>query len=402
MSWTTLVRLVLVLSILVVSCFYSISLGESTESEFITVTLRYIGELSLRATGRSVREVFGVVADRCNLTESEVHISIRYVLLTEILFKPGVGSKTMNVSLEHDNIEVLSNSHCLVEVVSRELKNWMTPIPSELNDIPLVMNLRGGVIELNRVKREGVVVGITRYGGIDIVQVKNDFVFNSVTSGSIIYGMDLYFEPVSKIPVHYVEVVSTRSNEGSLSFTIFVTIYEPNLDYSELFKDVIGRRAFEILVNATTTNTFATYKTYLAIIYAKEQGVNPDISIQVLDKTIQIVIEPQTTCLIVLGPLRDPIENSSVFMDYYTTRTVLGLQYIYYTPEPIKCRNISIQMPALITRQDNETSHPEVLPPPRYSPTIEANGYVVVVITMSVTMLLLYLFSWYVAKRITS
>lgn len=391
----------LALTLLALCFLHSGSCEKLSEGEFISTTLRYVGELSLRATGRVVRDVLGDIADQCNITTNEVHISIRYVLIAEVLFKPGFSIRVSNITLDRETFEVLSNNQCFAEIMVKTLKTWEPSMPGVLADVPLVLNLRRGAIELNYVKREGAVVGITRYGGIDIVQVKNDFIFNSLTSGNVVYGMDLYYEPISKIPVHYVEVLSTRLNENSLTSTIFVTLHEPNLDYSELFAGLIGRRVFEILVNTTDSNTFTTYKTYLAIIYARDQGIDPSISVEIVNNTVHVTVSPLSTCLIVLGPLRDPVENSTIYLDYYTTRAITGLQYVYYTSEPIKCGEISVRLRASSAEYYNETSHPEVLPPPRSSIYVDTGGYVVVAFTMGVTMLILYVLCGYAAKRLT-
>ncbi|MEM4769501.1 MAG: hypothetical protein QW205_01460 [Desulfurococcaceae archaeon] len=360
--------------------------------------LKYSGLLVLSTSGNYVSEVFGDLAEWCETSPGEAHIILKYTVELHVEFNARIGFTNINaVKFDFNSTEVLiSSPFCLAEATRNILQGVSTVNASFFS---LVLRLKRGAGELEPINESGVVVAVTRYGGIDIVQVKDEFTVYSTIHGVFSYSRNLYYEPLSRIPIHYTEVNDMRDEKGTLLSILYVTLDIPNLNYADLFNNIITRRTFDIFITAVD-NRQVTYKATLIISYVESSADRVNIAVSVVNNTIIIAADPPTRCFIVLGLLRDNVVNTSLELNYYIVKSALGDGFVYYTSSPQLCNNEWIQLPSIVVEQRYQVEVPEKLPPP--SKPIEKGlvDYAVGGFTLVLTLILAYYLCKHLVRRI--
>lgn len=369
----------------------------------IKLSLNYEGELLISATGAFVQEVLGEAINECEMIPGEgINLAVRYYVTINLTFDEYLSNRTVVAEFKFrgQGVQQASpSSSCITLLVSRMLSN--TSIPKNPHDYPIKLRMYRGVAELVPPSRQGKVVAIAHYG-IDVVQLKEEYLFSSMLYGMYIYSFDLYYEPITGAPIHYVEVLINKTSSGSLMITSYVTLIAHNLNYADVFKDVVRRETIDIIINETGTQgiTIQTYKTALVLIYASPPNLSIEPSINVHNNTINLQFKIPVKCFVVVGPLKSKIVDSSIELSSYTIKSLSGEEYVYYTETPLNCSSIEVRLGHSALEISQEVVFPEKLPPPHQALREDVVSVSVATLVLVVSIVIFCLLYYRLVRRL--
>jgi hypothetical protein len=363
----------------------------------VSATLVYEGQATIYASGRFLEEVLGDLALSCSEELRSIWISVNYELRVSQVLYPRPGD-AFNVSLIAESLSVFSSSTCIAELVKNlilnitELRGAGTP--------PLLLVIERGKAKLGHLDWSGVVVGITRYG-VDVVQIKDEYSHSSITQGSVIRSKDLYYEPITRVPFHYTEVLVNSTAAGEYTYVAYITLSRRNLDYASTFKNLLKRMALEVAINTSTTGSqFDIYRTTLIVIYAEPPSSNISVSFKNSSDTIRIEFSENTLCFLEIGPVREGLINVSVEVSQYEVIGITGREVVYYTPRSVECREIVISLKGGLIAWEKEAEYPEKLPPPLQITGGSLSDIAVVLATLVMIFGALYKLTGFITKKL--
>lgn len=352
--------------------------GEYAYPQRIILQVTYAGTLMLDVTGSSyVNYVFGDLSSYCDEVVNMVSLSVKYKL--NITLELVLGTSLMNI-LE---VRMLAGSldvspECVKEKVNYTLLNFTV---SGYDDLPLLPELQNGTITLRELNRVGDVVGIVRLD-VDLVHISNTVVKEDI-SISKYTRYDLYYEPLTNLPLYYV-VMSAESLSNGRVIYVSYNVLDSDI---ELFKN-IKRKVFEVEVSGPRGNSTAT----LILIYlfeSRENQTNAALHILFENNTIKVLFEKPSLCFMQLGVLWEGVKSNMPLQVY----TVPG-GLIYYTPRALECREIQVLIPAEeVTELKEQVDFPEKGLPPRIPLETPGDFLVSVLVIVSIITAIYWLSS---------
>lgn len=380
--------LLVLLLFLLIKCFSGVIYSDlEVQKANYELNLVYEAYTWISAEGSYLEEILGLPD---NSIVNSVIITVNYMVFINV---------TLNAYLEVENYSLLVLIKSITITPSNDITEQLKLRINSINGtevticttcrskilgeqveaLPLLLSIEKGTPVLKRIPERGVLIALTRLDidlAVSRVEVRVEEIdFTNYTR------KDLYYEPLTGIPVHYSEVLIYRSIYEYKSYTYMA--YVTLLDYSRHFKNYINRRVADIIISNNSTTTPLT----LLILYPI--GFNL-IDVNTIDHDVIVVFNTSTRCFIQLGPLSPQLNitvNGAMFKYY---RTLEGL--VAYTPTTMWCSLINISLPAPLEESKEQEFPEKGLPPQVAKPTITD-------IAFSLSLVFLMLLVSYIAIR---
>ncbi|MEM0225030.1 MAG: hypothetical protein QXS24_04295 [Desulfurococcaceae archaeon] len=337
-----------------------------------SVELIYRGVMTLDITGGGkIREYIDLANTSCSTPIDYVSITIYFKIDMTVDFNAfEISIRLKNTSVIIEDYRVTPS--CINLAINSLLNN--THVRNNLGRVPIELTIENNSLVLLEPSISGKVVGIVRFN-YDVIYAVDVYSYeDAVTLQYIRY--DLYYEPITNIPVHLSIVRAETSTSGSLRYILYVTLFNDPC----IFRN-IHRKVFDIEYTEFNKNKTAT----LIVIYypLNNSGLLPEPTVNSNTDNIALVFKEDTVCFIQLGVLLGNV-TSTIQMNRYNTTD----GFVYYSAKPEICRIINITIssptPSVIREQKD---YPEKGLPPSFPP--ETIGDVIVAITVFVPMFIL-------------
>ena len=381
--------IILVLFMLI-TCFSGVVYSDLGVGE-VNYELNLVYEASawISAEGSYIEEILGLCSDN---TVSSVIVTVNYIVFVNV---------TLNVYLEVENysLMVLLKSTTITPTnnITEQLKLRISSINEtqavacitchskvlgeQIQALPLLLSIEKGSPVLKRILERGALIALTR---LDIDLAVSRVEIRVEENGFTNYTRkDLYYEPLTGIPVHYSEVLIYRSMYEYKSYTYMA--YITLLDYSKHFKNYVNRRVADITISSNSTNTLLT----LLILYPVNFNLT-DVS--TIDHSVIVTFSTPTRCFIQMGPISPQLNVtvSGTVFEYYRTLEEL----VAYTPISTWCSLINISFPAPLEESEKQEFPEKGIPPQAAKPTTTD-----IAISLSLVFLML-LVSYTIIRRL--
>jgi hypothetical protein len=241
---------IILLIIIMVGILPQISLnGDQEQVMSKSVELIYRGALFLDIFGYDkVKEYINESIASCETPVDHVSITLYFDIYITALFNPVGASLTVeDTSIKIEDLRVTPN--CAHIAINHLVSNFSSR--SNSGHIPLELAIINDSLVLLEPSFSGEVVGIVRFN-YDLMYVVGVYSYeDAVTVKYARY--DLYYEPLTNIPVHFSVSRVEKSIKGSLQHILYVTLF----DDPTVFKN-IHRKVFEIKYSESGENKTAT------------------------------------------------------------------------------------------------------------------------------------------------
>lgn len=352
-----------------------------------SVELIYRGVMTLDITGEDkIREYINVMNTSCSIPIDYVSITIYFKTdLIIDLNSPEIGIRLKNASVLIEDYRVIPS--CINLAVNSLINN--THVRNSQGYIPIKLTIENNTLVLLEPSVSGKVIGVVRFN-YDVIYMVDVYSYeDAVTVQYARY--DLYYEPITGIPVHLSIVKAETSTGGSMRYILYVTLFND----PHIFKN-IRRKVFDIEYSELNKNKTATLIVIYYPINTSGSFVEPIVSLN--NNSITLVFKEDAICFIQLGVLTGDIASTIQMNKYNTTEGV-----VYYSIKPGVCRSIyiTISSPAPNTIKE-QRDYPEKGLPPSFPP--ETLGDVIVAVTVFVPMFILiyWLFKALINRMISS
>jgi len=353
------------------------------------LNLVYEASAWISAEGSYLEEILGL---HSNNIISSVIVTVNYMVFVNV---------TLNVYLEVENYSLLvllrSVTITPINDITEQLKLRISSINGtqavvcttchsrvlggQIQALPLLLSIEKGMPVLRSVLERGVLIALTRLDiDLAVIRVEIRVEENGFTNYT---RKDLYYEPLTGIPVHYSEVLIYRSIYEYKSYTYMA--YITLLDYSKHFKSYVDRLVADVTISSNSTTIPLT----LLILYPI--GFNlTDVS--TVEHSVIVVFNTSTRCFIQLGPISPQLNVtvSGATFEYY--RTLEGL--VAYTPTSTWCLLINISFPAPLEKSGEQVFPEKGIPPQIAKPTT-----IDIALSLSLVFLML-LISYIIIRRV--
>lgn len=315
---------VIVISLLL-TMFQSISWFSAGQDSFSGPNrlLRYEGSLMINMWGEKlIKEYFDTEA-YCETPVGYVSMFVRYSIISDVVYDPGAGIYVNSLNFTITQVTVTPD--CLMEYLTELGVNETSYIYYNISDFYIDVSIERGNITLRPSRRTGVVVGIVRFD-YDTIHVIDIDSYESVS----LYRYsryDLYYEPLTGIPVHYDKTYTELSNKGS----IYTVQYATLLGKVELFRD-IGRKVYEVVYDENRVNKSAT----LIILYHR-QDERFEPLVKVINSSVFVSFDQPTPCFVQFGPMREQVVGN-IGLAYYNVTN----GHVYFTPIVSRCSLLNL------------------------------------------------------------
>lgn len=380
-------KLASVLMVLLVALANSTTLLSETSSQEYTVFLTYSGTLVLDVQGEDkVNTVLGGVRDHCGVRVDSIVINARYKLNMTLEFSPRNGSLlVLDVNLTVESL--WGYPACAVEYAKSVLSNLVVRTHT---DVPLFPDMTSsGVTVLQPPSRKGEVIGITRLD-VDVVHLSN--LSSTENEERKIYTRyDLYYEPLTSIPVYYV-VTHTEFTPTSRVMLIFYTVLENEAD---IFKS-IKRSVLEVQFRGPKANgTVTVILLYLLPSNLENSEAEKTPLIVTSTNSFLVYFEEPTLCFVQLGVVQTVVSSNIPLKAYIVPE---GL--VYYTPRALECNEVKISIPVeKVVNAVEQREFPEKGLPPQLPPaTLE--DFVISALVILPIIALIYWISRTISRRL--
>ncbi|MEM1611822.1 MAG: hypothetical protein QXH02_00525 [Desulfurococcaceae archaeon] len=318
---------IVLLALLVLSSAFPIPVASNQAS--FTIQAVYAGTLMLDLSGPLYVSWFlGDLSAYCDGEVDSVSLSVRYDLNITFELVPGEGiTSILGVNLLVESLQV--TPECVREKVNSAFSGFTV---SENNDIPLQPELWNSTLTLKAPRKTGVIVGVVRLD-VDLIHVSNLTTEEGISTSEYT-RYDLYYEPLTGLPVHYVVTRVKSSINGRIIYVSY-TLLDSDL---EVFRS-IRRKVFEIAVSSPNGNSTVT----LILLYLPEDhGGQADLDPYIVSEnnTIKVSFATPQLCFMQLGVLLEEVSANVPLQAY----TIPG-GVIYYTPKTLKCSSIQVFIP---------------------------------------------------------
>ncbi|MEM4718082.1 MAG: hypothetical protein QXE81_04920 [Desulfurococcaceae archaeon] len=346
-----------------------------------TYVIEYGGSFILNLYGEEVIKSYIDVINFCNITLNQVLLAVNFFITLRVEFVEYYGIITRHVNI---SIHQVSLSHqCLYDYVYTLSNNSITN--ASLRYIPIELGISENELFLKIVNITGDMIGVTRFN-YDVVHISYVSGFED-TLVSRYVRKDLYYEPLSNIPVHYSYVAMERNINGYVQIVYYVSLSnEP-----ELFRNIV-RKVYEVRYLEKDINKTSTL---IILYYSPNKHIEPLYSF--MDRNISIVFSEPTRCFVQIGAIKGSLDSNIEFTSYNTTTGT-----IYLSKESSLCSEIYISLQHLEMQDvfiEEEKEYPEKgLPPKIPSPTLA--DLVSAMITLALLLLVAYIIVNFISRRL--
>lgn len=370
---------VVVFAILIVSITSNQLYAENEHNDYYVI--EYGGSLIVNIYGEEAINAYINVSDFCDIIPSQLLLVVNFAITFEVEY---VENSEIIVKSINTTINQASISHqCLYEYVY-SLTNH-SAYDTGLSYIPIEISINRKGLFLQAFSKAGDVIGVTRFD-YDVVHVSYVIGFEEILSSRYI-RKDLYYEPLTNIPVHYSYVIMERDTRGFVQIVYYVTLY----NQPELFRNIV-RKVYEVKYAEKDTNKTSTL---IILYYSPDKSVEPSLLPE--NRNISIAFPTPTRCFIQIGTIKGGLNSNIEFVSYNTTSGV-----IYLSRDSSLCSEIHISLQYLEMQDvhiEEEKEYPEKgLPPKIPSPTIA--DMISGVIAFTLLLFVVYILVGLVSRRL--
>jgi len=346
--------------------------------------IRYEGVLHMDITGEEiVRDYLEIFNATCLDKINSISISLYYSL--EVNIRDVEDYEYIETTAVVDNVVV--NPLCLQNSFLNNTKLKRSEVIRDRWDIPILLEVENGTLVLTPPVNIGEVIGISRFN-YDVIH-KTMINTNEAAYEYTYERIDVYYEPLTNIVVHYVKTTFKRTSKGIVTSYGYVTLNKELNAFNEL-----NRSVYEVRINERGVNKSLT----MIVIYLNPNDANTTIKPVVSrqdNNTFSIEFPVKTMCFIQMGVVTTDVIGTTE-LAYYT----LPGGKAYYTPKPINCENIYVKfVEAQIIEIREEEAFPEKNIPP-FQPRETWGDLLTAVLINSSIFIYIYLISKYIASRI--
>jgi hypothetical protein len=256
---------------------------------------------------------------------------------------------------------------------------------------PIVLHLSQGSFTPIDINFSGEVVGFVRFATYDaihkvVVESEEEAYRYSYVRA------DLYYEPFTNTPVHYVLIRLERQRAGAITEYAYVAMEES--------QGLLTERVQRAVYNIHVARRGGVNETVILIVLytpeSVERGDSSELKLSAERNALFLEFNEKVKCFLQLGVIKGDVLSNIALAHYY-----VGDGRVYYTPSPIRCETVYMEFRDLeILGVVAEKSFPEKLPPP-YRPRSVANDLLVGLIVITPILVFFAQVSRYLARKIT-
>jgi hypothetical protein len=256
---------------------------------------------------------------------------------------------------------------------------------------PIVLHLSQGSFTPIDINFSGEVVGFVRFTTYDaihkvVVETEEEAYRYSYVR------VDLYYEPFTNTPVHYVFIRLERQRAGAITEYAYVTMEESR----GLLSEKIQRVVYNIHVVGRDGVNETVILVVLYIPENVERGDSLELKLSAERNALFLEFNEKVKCFLQLGVVKGGVLSNIELAHYY-----VGDNRVYYTLSPMRCEAVYVEFKDLeILDVVKEKSFPEKLLPP-YRPRSVVNDLLVSLIVITPILVFFAQISRYLARKIT-